>query len=128
MRSLGVVVGVLLILASAVSFAAPDLRLSLERAAMTTAGLYAIAVLRIGIGVGFLLASSASRAPWTLRALGVVVILVGLSTPLFGVARARAVMNWLANAGPLLMRLDAAVGMAFGGFVVYVFRTPRRAT
>jgi hypothetical protein len=58
-----------------------------------------------------------------------VLIIAGLMTPWFGVARAPAVLNWLASAGPLLMRLDAGVGMAIGGFLVYLFRTPtRRAT
>lgn len=93
---------------------------------MTPAGLYAIAALRITIGLGFVLAAPASRAPWTLRVLGLIVIIAGLSTPLFGVVRARAVVNWLASAGPLLMRLDAVVGMACGGFLVYVFRAPTR--
>ena len=132
MRLLGLVIGALVILGSAISFAAPDLRLSLERSMITPAGLYAIAALRIAIGLLFVLAapaSPASRAPRTLRVLGLIVIIAGLTTPWFGVARARAVLNWLANAGPLLMRLDACVGMAIGGFLVYVFRTPtRRAT
>jgi len=70
MRLLGLVIGAVVILGSAISFAAPDLRLSLERSVITPAGLYAIAALRI-----------------------------------------------------------AGVGMAIGGFLVYVFRTPtRRAT
>jgi hypothetical protein len=96
---------------------------------MTPTGLYAIAALRIAIGLVFVFAATASRAPRTLRVLGLIVIIAGLSTPWFGVARARAVVNWLASAGPLLMRLDAVVGMALGGFLVCVFRTPtRRAT
>jgi hypothetical protein len=96
---------------------------------MTPAGLGAIAALRIAFGLVFVLAAPASRAPRTLRVLGLVVILAGLMTPWFGVARARAVLNWFASAGPLLMRLDAGVGMALGGFLVYVFRAPaRRAT
>jgi hypothetical protein len=129
MRFLGLAVGVLVILASAISFAAPGLRLSFERSVMTPAGLYAIAALRIAIGLLFALAAPASRVPRTLRVLGLVVIIAGLMTPWFGVARARAVLDWLANAGPSLMRLDAAVGMALGGFLVYVFRSPiRRAT
>jgi hypothetical protein len=73
----------------------------------------------------FVLAAAASRAPRTLRALGLIVIIAGLATPWFGVARALAVMSWLTSAGPLLMRLDASVGMALG-FLVYVFRTPAR--
>jgi len=128
MRLLGLVIGAVVILGSAISFAAPDLRLSLERSVITPAGLYAIAALRIAIGLVFVLAAPASRAPRTLRVLGLIVIIAGLTTPWFGVARARVVLNWLASAGPL-MRLDAGVGMAIGGFLVYVFRTPtRRAT
>ena len=129
MRLLGLVIGALVILASAISFAVPDLKLSLERSAMTPTGLYAIAVVRIAIGLVFVFAAPASRAPRTLRVLGLVVIIAGLMTPWFGVTRAHATLNWVASAGPLLMRLDAVVGMALGGFLVYVFRTPtRRAT
>jgi NAD/NADP transhydrogenase beta subunit len=126
MRLLGLVIGAFVILGSAISFAAPDRRLSLERSLMTPAGLYAIAAVRIAIGLVFVLAAPASRAPRTLRVLGLIVITAGLMTPWFGVARARAVLDWLASAGPLLMRVDAGVGMALGGFLVYVFRTPAR--
>ena len=126
-RLLGLVIGALVILGSAISFAAPDLRLSLERSVVTPAGLYAIAALRIAIGLVFVLAAPASRAPRTVRVLGLIVIIAGLMTPWFGVARARAVLNWFATAGPLLMRLDAGVGLALGAFLVYVFRTPYTA-
>jgi hypothetical protein len=129
MRLFGLVIGALIVLGSAISFAAPDLRLSLERSVMTPAGLCAIAALRIAIGLVFVLAASASRAPRTIRTLGLIVIIAGLTTPWFGVARSRAVLDWLASAGPLLMHLDAGVGMAIGFFLVYVFRTPTgRAT
>ena len=128
MRLLGLVIGALVILASAISFAVPDLRLSLERSVLTPPGLCAIAALRIAIGVVLVFGAPASRAPRTLRVLGLIIIIAGLSTPWFGVARARTVVNWLASAGPLLMRLDAFVGMALGGFLVYVFRTPTRRT
>ena len=133
MRLLGLVIGALVILVSAISFAVPDLKLSVERSAMTPTGLYAIAVLRIAIGLVFVFAAPVSRAPRMLRVLGLVVIIAGLMTPWFGVTRAHATLNWVASAGPLLMRmlmrLDACVGMAMGGFLVYVFRTPtRRAT
>ena len=128
MRLPGFVIGAVVILWSAISFVAPDRRLAVERAVMTPAGLYAIAALRIAIGVVFVLAAPASRAPRTLRVLGVTVMIAGLTTTWFGVTRARAVLDWLAGAGPLLMRLDAAVGMALGGFLVYVFRTPTRTS
>jgi hypothetical protein len=93
---------------------------------MTPAGLSTIAAVRIAMGLLFVVAAPASRAPWTVRALGLLVIVAGLSTPWFGVARSRAVVNWLSSAGPLLMRLDAVVGLAIGGFLVHVFRPPTR--
>ena len=93
---------------------------------MTPTGLYAIAVLRIAIGLVVVFAAPVSRAPRTLRVLGLVVIIAGLMTPWFGVTRARATLSWVASAGPLLMRLDACVGMAMGGFLVYAFRAPTR--
>src|SRR4029453_938792 len=129
MRLLGLVIGALVIIVSAISFAVPELKLSLERSGMTPTGLYAIAVLRTAIGLVFVFAAPASRAPRTLRVLGLVVIIAGLTTPWFGVTRARTTLNWVASAGPLLMRLDACVGMAMGGFLVHVFRAPtQRAT
>jgi hypothetical protein len=126
MRLLGLVTGALVILESAISFAAPDLRLSLEGSVITPAGLIAIAALRIVIGLVFVLAAPASRAPRALRVLGLIVIIAGVMTPWFGVARSRAVLNWLATAGPLLMHLDSVAGVAIGGFLVWVFRTPTR--
>ena len=126
MRLLGLAIGALVILASAISFAAPDLRLSLERAVMTPDGLDVIAALRIAIGLVFVLAAPTSRAPRALGALGLVVLIAGLATPWFGVDRAQAVLSWFTSAGPLLMRLDAVVGMAMGSFLVYVLRAPTR--
>ena len=86
MRLLGLVIGALVILASAISFAVPDLRLSLEGSVITPTGLYTIAALRIAIGLTLVFAAPASRAPRTLRVLGLIVIMAGLSTPWFGVA------------------------------------------
>ena len=130
MRLLGLAIGALVIVAGAISFAAPDLRLAIEGRVTTSAGLlFAIAALRIVIGLALVIAAQASRTPRTLRVLGFIVIAAGLMTPWFGIVRSRAVLNWFADAGPLWMRLDAAVGMALGGFLVHVFRAPMiRAT
>ena len=128
MRLFGLVIGALVILAGAISFTAPDLRLALEGWVTTPAGLYEITALGVAIGLVFVFAAPASRAPRTLRVLGLIAIIAGLMTPWFGVARSRAVLNWFVNAGPLLMRLDASAGMAIGSFLVYVFRTPTATT
>jgi hypothetical protein len=130
MRLLGFAIGTVVVLASAIGFAAPDLPLSFGRSVSTPAGLYAIGALRIAIGLSLVFAARASHAPRTLRVLGVIAILGGISTPLLGVARAQAIVNWMASAGPPWMRLGAILGMGFGAFLLYVFRmrTPRKAS
>lgn len=122
MRLLGLVIGVLVMLGGAIGVAAPDLLLSLGPSVITPAGLYAIAALRIAAGLVFVLGAPASRAPRTLRLLGILVIIAGLATPWFGVARARAVLGWWVSVGPSFRRLAASVAIAIGGFLVYAFR------
>ena len=126
MRLAALLMGALIIVASALSFVSPELRLSLERSLLTPTGLYAIAAVRIAIGLVFVFAAPASRAPLTLRLLGVIVIIAGLATPWFGVARAREAMAWWESAGPLFRRGEAVVGLALGSFLVYVLRRPTR--
>src|SRR5437762_7223518 len=109
MRLLGLFIGVLLIVGGAIGVAAPDALLSLGRWVATPGGLYAVAGLRIALGVIFVLAAPASRAPRTVRVIGVVAIVAGLTTPLFGVARTRAILDWWASGGPWAMRLAAGV-------------------
>jgi uncharacterized protein YjeT (DUF2065 family) len=122
MRLLGLGIGALITAAAGISFAAPALRLSFEGSLMTPAGLYGIAAFRIAIGMVFILAGRASRAPRIIQALGVLVIIAGLATPWFGVARARAVLNAAASASSLWLRLDAGIGIALGLLLVYTFR------
>lgn len=57
MRLLGLVIGVVVILGGAISFAAPDVLLALGRSVTTSGGLYAMAALRIALGLVFVLAA-----------------------------------------------------------------------
>jgi hypothetical protein len=63
--------------------------------------------------------------PRTLRAIGVVITIAGLITPLFGVERSAAIFNWFSAQGPSLVRVVAVFALALGGFILYA-ATPRR--
>jgi hypothetical protein len=63
--------------------------------------------------------------PRTLRVLGIVIIVAGLTTPLFGVERSIAMFNWLSAQAPALVRVMATFAIAFGTLVVYA-TLPRR--
>ena len=81
--------------------------------------LYAAAAVRVAMGLVLILAASNSRLPRTLRALGAVVCLQGLSATLLGLDHARAIMEWEGMQGSVLLRAGAAVALANGGFIVF---------
>ena len=91
----------------------------------TPAGLYAIGALRLGMGLVLLWAAASSRAPRVLQAFGVLLVVAGLATPLFGVGRTNDVMDYVSTHGGLLIRAAGTVLVAFGAFLAFTV-TPRR--
>ena len=104
----------------------PDSLITVGRYVLTPVGLYAIATVRVGIGLLLMLVAPISRAPKTLRALGAAVLVAGLATPFFGVARARAIFDWEVAQGTALIRVTAGLVFAIGGFVAFVVAAGRR--
>jgi hypothetical protein len=66
-----------------------------------------------------------SRAPKTLRILGVVIFVGGLATPPIGVERARVIVARLTTHGPALMRVWAGFALGLGLLLAYAV-APRR--
>src|SRR2546425_552653 len=107
--------------------AAPHGLLEVVRSMLTARGLYLVAAVRVVFGVILVLVAPSSRAPRVLRLLGFIILVAGLTTPFFGVDRARAVLDWWSARGPALMRLWAGLAVALGAFVVYAVAPRRRA-
>ena len=93
----------------------------------TPVRLYTAAAVRVAMGLVVFLSASASRAPKTLRALGVVMCLQGLAATLMGPDHARAVMEWEAMQGTALLRVGGAIALVAGGFIAFAVtsRSPR---
>ena len=85
----------------------------------TPVRLYAAAAIRVAMGLVVILAATASRTPKTLRALGALMCMQGLTATLLGPEHARTVLEWEASQGPALLRAGAAVALAAGGFMVF---------
>ena len=126
MRSLALLFALAVVLAGIVAIVAPDRLMTAARYVITPAGLYAIAALRVGIGLVLIRVAPTSRTPRIVRALGIVVLAAGLATPLFGVDRSRAVVDWIATQGPVLMRSVGVVIAALGGFIAFSVAPGRR--
>ena|SRR5205814_3824755 len=126
MRSLALLVALFIMVVGLTGILTPDSLLKVGRYVVTPLGLYAVAVLRVFIGLVLLLVARRSRAPRVLGAVGAVVLVAGLATPLFGVERARAVLDWEATHGRELIRVGAGLALALGGFIAVAVATGRR--
>lgn len=94
----------------------------------TPVRLYAAAAVRVAMGLVVILSAAASRAPKTLRVLGAVMCMQGLSATLMGPDHARAVLEWETRQGPALLRVGAAVALAAGGFMAFAVTGQRPKT
>jgi hypothetical protein len=104
----------------------PGVLLLLMRDAVTPLGLYIAAAVRIAIGVVLIGAASVARTPTAMRVLGVIVVALGVMTPLFGADRARTLLDAWQLHGQLVLRLLATVGTLLGVFVMYAVTDGRR--
>jgi hypothetical protein len=110
-----------------IGLVAPSLLLDFGRSLLTESGLYAVAAVRVVIGLLLVFAARNSRMPQTLRVLGSVIIIAGVLTPLFGVTRSAAMFYWLSLQGTTFVRVIAVVAIAIGAFVVYAIAPRRRS-
>jgi len=122
MRIVVLFVAVLLIAVGVAGIIAPDSLTELRQTYMVTPrGLYAMGTIRVAIGLLLIRSASSSRTPKTLRALGVLVCLQGLSRESGGRSWgsiARAILEWeAAHTG--LLRIGALMALATGGFVAF---------
>jgi len=114
MRLVALTLSLVISVVGAVGIVMPAVLLAISRPFLTPAGLYAAAGLRVVLGTALFLAAPASRAPKTLCALGVVIVVAGLVTPLVGIDRARAIVEWWTAQGTAFLRVWAGVALVFG--------------
>jgi hypothetical protein len=126
MKMLTMVVGLLIAGTGLLGIAAPSVLFDLGRSLQTTASLYAFALVRVLLGVVLLFPPRTSRMPRALRLIGIIMIIAGLITPLFGVERIHEVVDWWSGQGPVMSRAWAGVVVALGLFIIYAAGSPRR--
>ena len=87
--------------------------------------LYFLAALRVVLGVVLLLAAGASRTPFLLGTLGVLVVLGGLISPFMAMPLRQSVQRWMAGGGAVPMQVWAGLSLLLGAFITYT-TAPRR--
>jgi hypothetical protein len=124
MRIAALLFALLTILVGIVGLVSPDSVTTVRRLYFATpVGLYAAGAVRVAMGLVLILSARISRAPRTLRALGVVVCVQGIAVMFLGLDRARAILEWEARYTALL-RVGAVVALASGGFIAFAVTKP----
>ena len=127
MQLLALLVALLISLVGLTGVVSPETLASLGQHALTPVGLYVVAAVRIWIGVILMLAAPVSRAPRTLRVLGIIAIIAGVATPFIGIETSRRVMDWWLAQGYVHLRLHAGIAVVLGGLLAYAVAPRRRA-
>lgn len=108
----------------------PEQVIDISRSLSTPVGLLTAAALRILFGALLVAAAPHSRAPNLLRVFGVLILLAGLSTPLFGVELAKVLLEVSAEDGGVWMRITGTIAIALGALFVWALapkqHMPRR--
>jgi len=126
MKTLAFVIGLCIVAVGAVGILAPSGLVWIAHRAESPVDLFAVAAIRVALGVLLLLVAPASRAPRTLRVVAVIPLLAALATPLMGVERARAIIEWWTQQGSGVVRLTAIPLLALGVFIAYACAPRRR--
>ena len=93
----------------------------------TPTRLYTGAAVRLAMGLVVILGARASRTPKTLRVLGALMCMQGLSATILGPEHARTVLEW-ETMRPALLRAGAIVALVTGLFMVFAVTAGRRPT
>jgi hypothetical protein len=126
MKTLAFVVALIIVGMGLTGIFCPDCLVRIGRYSFTSVGLYVVALLRVAIGLVFFLAAPTSRAPKTLRILGVVVCIAGVVTAFLTVERAQALLEWWTANGATFVRFGAGIAICLGGFIAYLTAPVRR--
>ncbi len=126
MRILAFAIAVLMICLGLTGLVWPEGLVKIGHSSFTQTGLYVLAVLRVAIGLVFYLAAPASRAPRTLRIIGILVCVAGIATALISIEWAQALIDWWSGHGVTFVRIAAMAVIAMGCFIAYA-TSPRRS-
>ena len=130
MKTLAFVLTLVIMAVGAVGVVVPSGLVWIAQHSVTSGAFYLIATVRVAFGLVLISVASVSRAPKTLRVLGYLILIAGITTALTGVVameRARAIIEWWLQQGSGVVRLAGVVLLALGSFVAYACAPARRA-
>jgi uncharacterized membrane protein len=103
-----------------VVIAAPARAHELTRLFADKTGLWVAAGIRAVLGLGLLAAAGESKAPMVLRVLGLIILLLGVATPLLGLDRHRRMIDWWLARDQSIQIICGGSAFLFGVALIYL--------
>lgn len=114
------VAGALLFLIGLVGVVSPAALAAVVSRWQSPAGLHLAAGIRVLLGIAFLVAAAESRSPVFLRVMGWLLIVTGALTPLLGLRRFEALLEWWKRQPALFRRSWAGLAAATGAAIAWL--------
>ena len=129
-KTLAFIIGLLIGAFGAVGTIAPAGLLWVAEHSATSSVFFVVAAVRVAFGLLLISVASVSRMPRTLRVLGYLILIVGITTALTGlmaIEGAHAIIEWWLRQGSGVIRLTGIPLLVLGGFVAYACAPTRRS-
>jgi hypothetical protein len=120
MRPLGKLVALSYFVVGVIGAVEPAHLIAMVQYLLTPPGLHTGAVLHVVMGFVLIFVAPISRAPWTARIIGGLILGGGFVTPLVGDERPRVVADWAAAQSPWMLRGIGGLLGAIGALIGFV--------
>jgi hypothetical protein len=122
LQTVAFVIGLLIAAFGAVGIISPTNLVWVAEHAVSSGVFYAVALVRVVFGLVLISVAAISRAPKTLRVLGFVILISGITTTVMGliaIEQAHSIIKWWLQQGSAVVRLTGLLVFCLGGFVAY---------
>lgn len=113
------IIGVIIVAFAIVLLVRPDVMKSLMAFFSKGKRLYAAGLVRLVLGVIFLLAARECDITWLIAAFGVLFLIAGLLIFALGPEKLRGILTWSQKQPSLLLRAFAVIALAIGAVIIY---------
>ena len=117
MKTIALLIAMLMVLVGLTGVLWPEGLMQLATYAHSRSGLYVLAAVRVVLGGLLFFAASSTRTPKTIRVIGLVIVIAGITTALISPERAELMKIWWVARGPDTLRIAACFPLVVGIFL-----------